>query len=239
MNLVWQHAPYKANTLVVLLALADWSDDEGMSFPKMPAIAKKSRQSERNAQICMSRLISDGIVKLSEDGGGRSPNHYSIDLQKLHPSTAIPKSIDCGAGVKKMLLGGENGDIAIRKNRQEPSDTHQATPSQSSFAGFDETDAIQRVFKHYIEVTERHPRLYTLTEPKERMGKARFRDCMTITGGDPAKAEELMMLVVDTLAESDFHNARGKYKGRPKYNEWKHAFASTDKLQEWIERSRQ
>lgn len=43
--LIWEHAPYRGNTLIAFLALGDWSDDEGVSWPKMATLAKKSRQS--------------------------------------------------------------------------------------------------------------------------------------------------------------------------------------------------
>lgn len=110
---------------------------------------------------------------------------------------------------------------------------------QNLLPGMDGTDVIKRVFDYFVVETEKHPKLYTLTDSRLSMGRARFKDCMRITGGNAEKAEKLMRLVVDTLVESDFHMARGDYKGRSKYNDWKHIFGSTDKLEQWIERSRQ
>lgn len=170
-----------------------------------------------------AKLVEPRPDSLTDRGANLAPTHGG----------AICDSVGCQPGPIGVPTLAPKPSLTV----QEPNTL--ADSQSGMFPGMNGVDAIARVFQHFVEVTDRHPRMYTLTTPKERMGRARFRDCLEMTGGDPAKAEQMMMLVVDTLAESDFHNARGKHKGQPKYNEWKHIFVSTDKLQEWIERSRQ
>lgn len=81
MTLVWRRAPYQGNTLLALLALADWSDDEGVSWPAVLTLAKKSRQSERNMQRVLHSLQRDGFLKIVERKNTSSK--YTINLHRL------------------------------------------------------------------------------------------------------------------------------------------------------------
>jgi hypothetical protein len=81
MTLVWRSAPYQGNTLLALLALADWSDDKGMSWPAVETLAKKSRQSERQAQRVIHRLETDGYLKIFKRAGTSS--RYVINIHRL------------------------------------------------------------------------------------------------------------------------------------------------------------
>ena len=83
MNKVWEVAPYADNTLLTLLALADWADEQGVCWPKLASIAKKSRQSERNARYCISRLLDDGWITISQPARGHQPRKLQINLHKL------------------------------------------------------------------------------------------------------------------------------------------------------------
>lgn len=92
MTMIWNSAPYKGQTLLALLALADWANDEGYCFPGIRQIAKKSRQSERNAQRCIHRMVRDGLLIVHEAGGGRREGGkmghrptYQINTDNLSP----------------------------------------------------------------------------------------------------------------------------------------------------------
>ena len=71
MNEVWQNAPVKDGALIVLLALADWADDDGECFPLIGQIATKSRMSERNVKRVLSALEEGGLIARSGTIGGR------------------------------------------------------------------------------------------------------------------------------------------------------------------------
>jgi len=90
MSLVWEHAPYSEGSLLVLLALADWADDNGIAWPSVPALAKKARLKPRRTQYVIRKLQSDGFVDI-EDGGGRNKQHrYSLNLDKLKGAINAP-----------------------------------------------------------------------------------------------------------------------------------------------------
>lgn len=107
---VWDKAPYTEGTMLTLLALADWANDEGVCWPKMQMIAQKSRLSFSGAQFAMRKLLQDGAVSVSKEsrGPGRSRT-YQIGAQYLSPLE------------KKGLSNPKKGLSNQRRNKEEPS----------------------------------------------------------------------------------------------------------------------
>jgi len=68
---VWSDAPYKGGTLLVLLALADYADSNGLCWPSVRAIAQKARLGARQVYNVLHRLRRDGIVSVEVPSGGR------------------------------------------------------------------------------------------------------------------------------------------------------------------------
>ena len=86
MSLVWEHYPEGGTNLLALLALADYSDDDGRCFPSISSIAKKIRLKHRQAQRLVHKLINDGYVRVigNQQGGWHGDTRrYQIMLPKL------------------------------------------------------------------------------------------------------------------------------------------------------------
>ena len=86
MSLVWDDFPGGGSELLALLALADWSDDEGRCYPSVAAIADKTRLSRSQAQRVVHNLIGAGFVSVEgNENGGRpgSTRRYLINLQHM------------------------------------------------------------------------------------------------------------------------------------------------------------
>lgn len=72
--------------MLVMLALADWSDDEGRCWPSMDAIAHKARLSRSQAQRVAHRLINDGFLRVTGNDAGGKPGmtrRYQIILSAM------------------------------------------------------------------------------------------------------------------------------------------------------------
>lgn len=140
MSRVWDDAPYSLGTLLVLLALADWSDDEGLCWPKNAQLQKKTRLSERQVRNAMAVLEAEKVISVVEESSGSGvPRKYRIGGQYLPPSKST--------GGQILPVMGANSDRAIRKNRHEPSVkpkkgevVSKNPPSRFSQADFDERD---------------------------------------------------------------------------------------------------
>jgi hypothetical protein len=134
MSAVWRFSEYRNEKLLVLLALGDWANEQGVCFPSMPSIATKARITERGASGIMHQLTLDGVVEVLNAGGGRGHvRRYRIkgeacsgfDFLKGEAGssfTAIKGEGGSSKRVKVDALKGEAGDIAIRKNHHQPSE---------------------------------------------------------------------------------------------------------------------
>ena len=76
--------------LLVMLALADFSDDSGISWPSIETLAAKSRYSIRGVQGVISKLMADGKIGVQQGGG--SPG--STNQYRILSSPELPPQID-------------------------------------------------------------------------------------------------------------------------------------------------
>ncbi len=87
MTKVWDNYPGGGGSeLLTLLALADWSNDDGYCFPSIAKIAQKTRLSRSQAQRVMHMLIDDGYLVVAKNAFGGDPGksrHYRIAISKL------------------------------------------------------------------------------------------------------------------------------------------------------------
>jgi hypothetical protein len=82
---VWEDTRTTDHTeLLVMLALADFSNDEGRCYPSMRTIARKARIEDRSVRRIIGRLIQTGRLKKVRQGGTFNrktiPNEYQIRL---------------------------------------------------------------------------------------------------------------------------------------------------------------
>jgi hypothetical protein len=85
---VWENETVTDHTeLLILLAMADFSDDAGNCFPSINRLAKKSRLSDRQAHRVIKKLCDKRWLELVEKGGVRNgknvSNRYKILLADL------------------------------------------------------------------------------------------------------------------------------------------------------------
>lgn len=79
-----EFSPYEGRTLLVLIALASWADDDGSHiYPRIETLAKRARCSVRQAQRALRQMEGDGVLVVVRKGGGRSLTEYRIDVEKL------------------------------------------------------------------------------------------------------------------------------------------------------------
>jgi hypothetical protein len=80
MSRVWEHAPHKESTLLVLLALADYADDNGICWPDVASVAKKARISDRRTTDIIHDLEADGSIAFQKGGGRGRRSCYAVLL---------------------------------------------------------------------------------------------------------------------------------------------------------------
>lgn len=93
---VWKHTVHSGSALVVLLGLADWSDDEGCSYPGLIALSRKVRVDERQLRRHIERLKASGELEVHlgmgpPKQGGRT-NLYRIRVGALKDEEGVVNS---------------------------------------------------------------------------------------------------------------------------------------------------
>jgi hypothetical protein len=101
MTRVWESSKHKGTDLLVLLAIADHVGDEnGLAWPSVATLARKSRMSHKNTQRVVRALIESGELVLVRQGDGRKSSVYRVTVeggQVGTPHGGTPA--DEGAGV--------------------------------------------------------------------------------------------------------------------------------------------
>ncbi len=134
---VFAYSKAEANTLLVLISLADFANDKGCAFPSMDTLARKARVSERTAQRAVADLVEMGELAISRQAARRGCNLFWVTIE-APPETRGGDKNDGGdklSGVTKATQGGDKNDGRGRQKRQkgvtrvtpEPSENRQRT----------------------------------------------------------------------------------------------------------------
>jgi hypothetical protein len=92
--------------------------------------------------------------------------------------------------------------------------------------------ALEIVWAYYIAELHRHPKLYSWTQKRRSMGKARLRELWK-KSGSLESAIAVMKICIDRLKQDPWRNGandRGK-----KYRDWEHLFRSTEQMEIWLD----
>lgn len=202
---------------LVLLILADrHNNDTNRCDPSIDRMATDCGMSPDSVRRHLKVLTEKGLISVHPRRSGpvNLTNRYSFNMQRLTPVPAnseYPVLADSDPNQEVLKPGSKEGEDAIPRK------------------------AVRRLFTYYLEVTKRNGKIYTLTDQRMIKGLARLAECTQKCGGDPAKGEELMGIVIDSLGASDFH--MGKNPEGKQYIDWTdHLFKNADKVEWWLNR---
>lgn len=128
---VWRHAPASGNALLVLLALADIANDEGIAWPSKSHLAAKTRLSLSTVKRVINALRGDGVIVadvslghsnvyriVTDEQGQREPLKGQSDPGgQSEPGTKLTQ----GAGHSCDPGGGSRMDPYTSETRQDTS----------------------------------------------------------------------------------------------------------------------
>ena len=85
MSEVWKKSQHSGSELLMLLAIADFSDDHGKAYPSVSTLSNKCRMSRRNVQYVINNLKGSGelTVAIKKGPPPKFPNLYRINLNAL------------------------------------------------------------------------------------------------------------------------------------------------------------
>lgn len=91
MSQIWDCGPDNKGQLLVLLALSDYANDEGIAWPAVGSIAKKSRMTDRGVQKILRQLEDLGWLETVLGNGRKGTNTYRINPEPETPNTVHPE----------------------------------------------------------------------------------------------------------------------------------------------------
>ena len=121
MSMVFEHYPEGGSEMLLALALADFSNDDGTQiYPSVAALAKKTRQSDRNVQLAIKKMVASGFLILVEAGGREGKkyraNEYRIDLSFFDSATTNLG----GENISPLPTKPENSGVSARGENISP-----------------------------------------------------------------------------------------------------------------------
>lgn len=136
MTAVFERYPNGGGEMLLALALADHSSDDGSRiYPSIKHLAAKTRQAERSVQYQLRRMESDGWLTLVNSGNGGRNQHreYQISPDWIKGAEIAPRKKGATDGVK-----GATDDLKGCNPQQErvqpvaPAYNHQVTIKEPS-----------------------------------------------------------------------------------------------------------
>lgn len=85
MTAVWDREDLSSTQKLVLLALADWANDEGLCWPSIDRVAKKSSLKKRAVQLAIRSLEEMQFIRREEVIGRGNKYWIHIPLHEMHP----------------------------------------------------------------------------------------------------------------------------------------------------------
>jgi DNA-binding MarR family transcriptional regulator len=99
MTAVWADDRITDRTeVLLLLALADHTNDKGEAYPGMESLAKKARCDQRTAQRVLRSLEKSGLVHIANSAGPKGTNLYRLTLDGVAPCRGMTQRRDDSGG---------------------------------------------------------------------------------------------------------------------------------------------
>lgn len=134
---VWAESKHSGSDLLMLLAIADFSDDEGNAYPAVGTLATKCRMSSRNANYVLTSLQQSKELRVIKGSGPRGTNRYRIVLDGVKAAAPLKSSAPLQpasvVGCSPLQGGAEAGfPKPLKPASDKPSMNHQLTINEPS-----------------------------------------------------------------------------------------------------------
>ncbi len=116
-NAVWKRARQKkSGALVVLLAIADYANEDNIAYPAVATLARKARMSVRNVQRWLRILEQDGELNVLRNKGRRGVNIYKLCLPSGIPDEGDTHVTNDIGGVNPATHVSSSGDARVTQS---------------------------------------------------------------------------------------------------------------------------
>jgi hypothetical protein len=95
MTLVWDQSQHKGSELLLMLAIADNANDQGVAYPSIRTLAKKTRLHPHHVKKLLRVLEASGELITKVGAGPRGCNEYRVELST--GSNLLPRMKSSGS----------------------------------------------------------------------------------------------------------------------------------------------
>lgn len=128
MSAVWERDDLDPSERLVMLSLADHADDDGVCYPSIARLCKRTSMSDRGVQKVLTRLQERGFLRVEIGAGRKGSNRYFVTAtpepgsppNHVHPEPSSPPPRTT------FTITPEPGSPKPSKNHQEPSNSNEA-----------------------------------------------------------------------------------------------------------------
>jgi len=85
MAYVWEHSAQRGTDLTLILAIADFANEDGIAWPAIETLARRIRSDERTAQRAARRLQKAGELRIQAGAGPRGTHLYQVLMNRTLP----------------------------------------------------------------------------------------------------------------------------------------------------------
>jgi len=128
MDHVWKFGKATNGDLLVLLAVADYANDNGEAWPSVSTLAKKARLKERQTQYSLRRLVEAGELQIFANKGPKGCHIYRVILP------ANKGAENAGVQIMRGALSDKGGafcdTLGVHSSAPKPSENRHIEPSE-------------------------------------------------------------------------------------------------------------
>ncbi len=163
MSLVWKSSQHSGSALLMELAIADFSDDDGRAYPSVATLARKCRIKPRNANYLLRQLQDSGELTVRIGEGPKGCNLYKINVKGLQSGAGVQgiAGVQPVAGGAAILCAQPLQPSAAKPslNHQEPSDLRKSKIPACPF---------DKVIAAYHDKLPELPKVRLLTDKRKK-----------------------------------------------------------------------
>lgn len=128
MNYVWDNSSQTGSALLMLIAIADHANDDGVCWPSIARLAKRARVSQRQAQYIVKKLEESGELEVRRGQGRGNTSLYIVkgaadctinDAEKVQP-IAPNEPVKGAIQREKVQSSALKGATHCTQNHKEP-----------------------------------------------------------------------------------------------------------------------
>lgn len=166
MTNVWEHPGINATQKLVLLALADWANEEGLCWPSINRLASKTGIAGRSVQRLIRQLEELNLVRREEVSGKGNRYWISLPATECHPRHSVTPPLT---------------EVHPTPDTVSPntSYTHQLTTTSNKSSDDDQPVTEEEIIECWNDLAARTglPKIKVMNDKRRNMLRKRIKEC--------------------------------------------------------------